>query len=172
MCGIVGIFDSQSDSQIDPATINRMLASIVHRGPDDAGIHVSGQVGLGTRRLKIIDLEGGHQPMTNEDNTVWVAFNGEIYNHSARRKELSRTGHHFRTRCDTEVIVHEWEQHGTDCVDWFDGQFGFAGWDSSSRTLMLARDRLGIKPLYYSWDGRRLVFSSEIKGLLFKSNQP
>ena len=166
MCGIVGIFDSQSDSQIDPATINRMLASIVHRGPDDAGIHVSGQVGLGTRRLKIIDLEGGHQPMTNEDNTVWVAFNGEIYNHGNRRKELSKTGHHFKTRCDTEVIVHEWEQHGTDCVDWLDGQFGFAVWDSSSRTLMLARDRLGIKPLYYSWDGRRLVFSSEIKGLL------
>ena len=104
--------------------------------------------------------------MSNEDGSAWVAFNGEIYNHAARRRELSRNGHEFRTRCDTEVIVHEWEEHGEQCVDWLDGQFGFAVWDAPSRTLMLARDRLGIKPLYYSWDGSRLVFGSEIKGIL------
>jgi len=166
MCGIVGVVDSRPESRVDPAVISRMLKSIVHRGPDESGTYDGGRVGLGTRRLKIIDLQGGRQPMSNEDNTVWVAFNGEIYNHAIRRQELGKTGHQFRTRCDTEVIVHEWEEHGEQCVDWLDGQFGFALWDSTSQTLMLARDRLGIKPLYYSWDGTRLVFSSEIKGLL------
>ena len=166
MCGIVGILDTRPDGEVDPAVIEQMLESIVHRGPDDAGIYAGGSVGLGTRRLKIIDLEGGHQPLSNEDGSAWVAFNGEIYNHEARRTALARSGHQFRTRCDTEVIVHEWEEHGEQCVDWLDGQFGFAIWDVRSRTLMLARDRLGIKPLYYSWDGRRLVFSSEIKGVL------
>ena len=166
MCGIVGILDTRPDGEVDPAVIERMLDSIVHRGPDDAGTHVGTQVGLGTRRLKIIDLEGGHQPLSNEDGSAWVAFNGEIYNHEARRTALARSGHQFRTRCDTEVIVHEWEEHGEKCVDWLDGQFGFAIWDAPKRTLMLARDRLGIKPLYYSWDGTRLIFSSEIKGVL------
>ena len=166
MCGIVGILDTRPDGEVDPSIIERMLESIVHRGPDDAGTYTTGQVGLGTRRLKIIDLEGGHQPLSNEDGSAWVAFNGEIYNHEARRTALARSGHHFRTRCDTEVIIHEWEAHGEQCVDWLDGQFGFAIWDAPSHTLMLARDRLGIKPLYYSWDGTRLVFSSEIKGVL------
>ena len=166
MCGIVGIVDTRPNGEVDPAVIERMLESIVHRGPDDAGTYSGGPVGLGTRRLKIIDLEGGHQPLSNEDGSAWVAFNGEIYNHEARRTALARSGHQFRTRCDTEVIVHEWEEHGEKCVDWLDGQFGFAIWDVSSRTLMLVRDRLGIKPLYYSWDGTRLVFSSEIKGVL------
>ena len=166
MCGIVGVLDTRPDAEVDRSVVERMLGSIVHRGPDDAGIHASGPLGFGTRRLKIIDLEGGHQPMSNEDGSAWVAFNGEIYNHAARRRELSRNGHEFRTRCDTEVIVHEWEEHGEQCVDWLDGQFGFAVWDAPSRTLMLARDRLGIKPLYYSWDGSRLVFGSEIKGIL------
>ena len=166
MCGIVGVLDSRPDRAVDEAIIGRMLDSIVHRGPDDAGTYHGGRIGLGTRRLKIIDLDGGHQPLSNEDGTVWVAFNGEIFNHAERRRELSRKGHQFRTQCDTEVIVHEWEEHGEQCVDWLDGQFGFALWDTTSQTLMLARDRLGIKPLYYSWDGTRLVFSSEIKGVL------
>ena len=166
MCGIVGVLDIRRDRPIDEVVIDRMLESIVHRGPDDAGTYHGGQVGLGTRRLKIIDLAGGHQPLSNEDGTVWVAFNGEIFNHADRRRELSRKGHEFRTRCDTEVIVHEWEEHGERCVEWLDGQFAFALWDSTSQTLMLARDRLGIKPLYYSWDGARLVFGSEIKGIL------
>ena len=166
MCGIVGVLDTRPDHVVEPAIIERMLDTITHRGPDDAGIYTSGQVGLGTRRLKIIDLDGGHQPLANEDDTAWVAFNGEIYNHNARRVALAASGHHFKTRCDTEVIVHEWEEHGERCVDWLDGQFGLAVWDTKSRTLLLARDRLGIKPIYYSWDGTRLVFCSEIKGLL------
>lgn len=172
MCGIVGILDTRPDAEVDPAVIESMLEAIVHRGPDDAGTYVDGPVGLGTRRLKIIDLEGGHQPLSNEDGSAWVAFNGEIFNHADRRTELATHGHQFRTRCDTEVIVHEWEEHGEGCVDWLDGQFGFAVWDAPTRTLMLARDRLGIKPLYYSWDGTRLVFSSEIKGVLASNLVP
>ncbi len=166
MCGIVGVLDTRPDAEIHPSVIERMLGAIVHRGPDDAGVSALGPVGLGTRRLQIVDLTGGHQPMSNEDNSVWVAFNGEIYNHKTRRRQLGEQGHQFRTQCDTEVIVHEWEEHGPNCVDWLDGQFGFAVWDQSAQTLMLARDRLGIKPLYYHWNGSRLVFSSEIKGIL------
>ncbi len=166
MCGIVGVLDTRPEGRVAPAVISRMLDSIVHRGPDEAGQYDGGQVGLGTRRLKIIDLEGGHQPMANEDESTWVAFNGEIFNHTVRRRGLTERGHRFRTRCDTEVVVHTWEECRERCVEEFDGQFGFAVWDSTSRTLMLARDRLGIKPLYYSWDGQRLVFSSEIKGVL------
>lgn len=166
MCGIVGVLDTRADREIAPSTIDRMLEAITHRGPDDSGTYVHGQVGLGTRRLKIIDLAGGHQPISNEDGSAWVAFNGEIYNHNQRRAELTARGHQFSTRCDTEVIVHEWEEQGASCVERLEGQFGFAVWDTTSRTLLLARDRLGIKPLYYYWDGVQLVFSSEIKGLL------
>ena len=166
MCGIVGILDTRPDASVDATVIDRMLESIVHRGPDDAGTYLGGGVGLGTRRLKIIDLDGGHQPMSNEDGSAWVAFNGEIFNHASRRAELQKKGHEFRTRCDTEVIIHEWEEHGERCVDYLDGQFGLAVWDTPTRTLLVARDRLGIKPLYYSWDGARLVFSSELKAML------
>ena len=166
MCGIVGVLDSRPDARVPPATISRMLDAITHRGPDDSGLYDGGQVGLGTRRLKIIDLYGGHQPMSNEDGSAWVVFNGEIFNHATRRQELTACGHRFQSRCDTEVIVHAWEERRADCVHDLDGQFSFAIWDKTTRTLMLARDRLGIKPLYYSWDGQRLVFGSEIKGLL------
>ena len=166
MCGIAGILDTAPDARVEAATVRRMLAEIEHRGPDDEGLHDAGPLVFGTRRLKIIDLAGGHQPLSNEDATVWVAFNGEIFNHDARRAVLSRGGHAFRTRCDTEVIVHEWEEHGVDCVDYLHGQFGLALWDKKTRTLMLARDRLGIKPIYYAWNGTRLVFSSEIKAIL------
>lgn len=166
MCGIAGMLDTAPEGRVEAGEVRRMLASIRHRGPDDEGLHDSGGLVFGTRRLKIIDLAGGHQPLSNEDETVWVAFNGEIFNHGTRREALSRGGHAFRTRCDTEVIVHEWEEHGADCVEHLHGQFGFALWDEKKRTLMLARDRLGIKPLYYAWNGRRLVFSSEIKAIL------
>ena len=166
MCGVAGLLDTRLDAHVDSDVVSRMVDAIVHRGPDDSGIYNGGQLALGTRRLKIIDLDGGHQPMSNEDDTVWVTFNGEIYNHAARRRELIAKGHHFNSRCDTEVIVHEWEQHGNRCVDQLEGQFAFAVWDARSRTLMLARDRLGIKPLYYHWEGTRLIFSSEIKALL------
>ena len=166
MCGIVGVLDTRPEAQVGSDVVTRMLATIVHRGPDDDGVHDGGQLAFGTRRLKIIDLAGGHQPLSNEDGTVWVAFNGEIFNHAARRVQLTEQGHQFQTRCDTEVIVHEWEEHGSGCVDWLEGQFGFAIWDQTTRTLMVARDRLGIKPVYYSWDGTRLVFASEIKAIL------
>ena len=166
MCGIAGVFDTAPDTRTEVADVRRMLGCIAHRGPDDEGLYDGGSIVFGTRRLKIIDLAGGHQPMSNEDGSVWVAFNGEIFNHGHRRDALRRLGHDFRTRCDTEVIVHEWEEHGVDCVDHLHGQFGFAVWDRDSRTLMLARDRLGIKPLYYAWSGTRLVFASEIKAIL------
>ena len=166
MCGIVGVLETRPDVDVGSDLVPRMLQTITHRGPDDEGVHDGGQLAFGTRRLKIIDLAGGHQPLSNEDGTVWVAFNGEIYNHAARREALTAAGHRFATRCDTEVIVHEWEEHGERCVDWLDGQFGFAVWDATTRTLMIARDRLGIKPIYYSWDGSRLVFASEVKAVL------
>jgi len=166
MCGIAGMFHTDPDVRVDTGDVRRMLASIEHRGPDDEGVHDAGSLVFGTRRLKIIDLAGGHQPLSNEDGTVWVAFNGEIFNHAVRRESLLANGHSFRTRCDTEVIVHEWEERGADCVDNLHGQFGFAVWDDKTRTLMLARDRLGIKPIYYAWNGTRLVFSSEIKAIL------
>ncbi len=166
MCGIAGILDTTPQARVQADSVRRMLASIEHRGPDDEGLHDAGSLVFGTRRLKIIDRAGGHQPLSNEDGAVWVAFNGEIFNHEVRRDVLSRDGHVFRTRCDTEVIVHEWEEHGADCVDNLHGQFGFAVWDGRTRTLMLARDRLGIKPIYYAWNGTRLVFASEIKAIL------
>jgi asparagine synthase (glutamine-hydrolysing) len=166
MCGIAGILETDPQARVEAASVRRMLAAIEHRGPDDEGLHDAGPLVFGTRRLQIIDLAGGHQPLSNEDGKVWVAFNGEIFNHEVRRDALSRRGHAFRTRCDTEVIVHEWEERGVDCVDNLHGQFGFAVWDERTRTLMLARDRLGIKPIYYAWNGTRLVFASEIKAIL------
>jgi asparagine synthase (glutamine-hydrolysing) len=166
MCGIAGVLDTRPDGKTSGDLVMRMLHAIAHRGPDDSGVFVGEQVALGSRRLKIIDLDGGRQPMSNEDDTVWVVYNGEIFEHAALRRELTARGHRFRTRCDTEVIVHAWEEYGPQSVEHLDGQFSFAVWDTRSETLMLARDRLGIKPLYYSWDGSRLVFGSEIKAVL------
>ena len=166
MCGIAGLVDARPAARADPDLVRRMLQTIVHRGPDDSGLHEGGRAVIGARRLKIIDLAGGHQPIGNEDGTVWVAYNGEIYNHAAIRHELERLGHRFATRCDTEVIVHAWEEYGDRFVDRFQGMFAFALWDGRANRLVLVRDRLGIKPLYYAWDGSRLVFGSEIKALL------
>ncbi len=166
MCGIAGLFDTRAEGRADGETLSRMLDTIVHRGPDDVGSHVGGPMAFGTRRLKIIDLEGGHQPMANEEGTLWVAYNGEIYNHATLRRELEQAGHRFRTRCDTEVIVHAWEEFGPAAADRFEGQFAFAVWDAAAQSLTLVRDRLGIKPVYYHWDGTRLVFGSEIKAIL------
>jgi asparagine synthase (glutamine-hydrolysing) len=143
-----------------------MCRTIVHRGPDDEGIFVDGTVGLGMRRLSIIDVTGGHQPIQNEDGTVRVVFNGEIYNYRTLRSELQRDGHQFRTQTDTEVIVHAYEEDGVDCVKRFNGIFAFALWDASSRRLLIARDRMGVKPLYYARTAAGLFFSSEIKALL------
>jgi len=167
MCGICGIFLLDPEAEVDRAVLERMNRTMVHRGPDDEGYHVSGAVGLAMRRLSIIDLEGGHQPITNEDQSLWIVFNGEIYNYPELRSELLSKGHRFRTRSDTEVILHLYEEIGEDCVTRLNGMFGFAIWDSKHRRVFLARDRLGIKPLFYSYEqGRRLAFGSEIKSLL------
>jgi asparagine synthase (glutamine-hydrolysing) len=165
MCGICGIFD-RSGKSIDPELLDKMTAIIRHRGPDGDGRLVDGQVGLGHRRLSIIDVGGGAQPIGNEDGSLQIVFNGEIYNFVELRKELEAAGHRFKTQSDTEVIVHAFEQWGKDCVKRFNGMFAFALWDSRRRELFLARDHLGIKPLYYIELGDRVLFASEIKALL------
>ena len=136
---------------------------MVHRGPDDEGIYVEGRVGLGMRRLSIIDLATGHQPISNEDGTIWIVFNGEIYNHAALRERLIASGHRFRTQCDTETIVHLYEQYGHECLRHLRGMFAFAIWDSRTRRLFAARDRMGIKPLYYRHTAELFLFGSEIR---------
>jgi len=165
MCGIAGIADS-APSAVDQPTIHRMCQTIVHRGPDDEGILVKGGVGLGMRRLSIIDLPGGHQPVFNEDRSVWIVFNGEIYNFPELRRELESRGHRFYTHTDTEVIVHLYEDYGAECVQKLRGMFAFALYDERQRRLLLARDRLGKKPLHYALVNGRLLFGSEIKAIL------
>jgi asparagine synthase (glutamine-hydrolysing) len=167
MCGLVAIFDTRGQRPIDPALLKAMNDALTHRGPDDEGFYEDAGVGLGHRRLSIIDLASGHQPLFNEDRTVAVVYNGEIYNFTELMAELRDRGHCFRTRCDTEVIVHAWEEWGARCVEKFRGMFAFALYDAKAQQLFLGRDRLGIKPLYYARvpDGRVLV-ASELKALL------
>jgi asparagine synthase (glutamine-hydrolysing) len=165
MCGICGIFD-RSGKSVDVKLLEEMTAIIRHRGPDGEGRLVDGPVGLGHRRLSIIDVGGGAQPIGNEDGSLQIVFNGEIYNFIELRKELEKFGHRFKTLSDTEVIVHAFEQWGKDCVKRFNGMFAFALWDTRRRELFLARDHLGIKPLYYVELGGRILFGSEIKALL------
>src|SRR5450631_378820 len=166
VCGIAGIVRTQPGSFVESVSIHTMCDTIFHRGPDDEGIYTKGNVGLGMRRLSIIDLEGGHQPVHNEDETVWVVFNGEIFNFPQLRKDLESRGHQFYTHTDTEVIVHLYEEMGADCVKKLRGMFAIALYDESRKSLLLARDRLGKKPLYYAqWEGR-LYFGSEIKTIL------
>lgn len=167
MCAIVGLFDMQGMSEPDHGLLERMNSSMRHRGPDGAGSHHEPGLGLAHRRLSVIDLSAGHQPMYNEDHSVVLVYNGEIYNFQALARELQQYGHVFRTHCDTEVIVHAWEQWGRRCVERFRGMFAFALWDRNAHTLFLARDRLGVKPLYYAaLDHGQLVFASELKALL------
>ena len=166
MCGICGIVNFNGSDPVDRVTIERMTESLAHRGPDDAGYFVEGQVGLGHRRLSIIDLSGGGQPIFNEDQSAAIVFNGEIYNYRDLADELKTAGHTFRTRSDTETILHAYEEYGDDCVQQLRGMFGFAIWDGAKRRLLLARDRLGVKPVYYYRDDRFLAFASEIKSLL------
>lgn len=165
MCGICGIYDSNRDRPIGCAVLKRMSDQINHRGPDDDGFHTEPGVGLAHRRLSIIDVAGGHQPLANEDETIWIVFNGEIYNFEELNRRYLSSGHRFRTRSDTETIVHLYEELGDDCVAELRGMFAFALWDARRQRLLLARDRIGKKPLFYSWDGRRLLFGSEIKAL-------
>ena len=166
MCGIVGIFDTQTQRDIDQELLVRMNQTQFHRGPDEGGLHTEPGLGLGHRRLSIIDLASGQQPLFNEDHSVIVVFNGEIYNFPELMKELTELGHVFRTHCDTEVIVHAWEQWGENCVERFRGMFAFGLWDRRKRTLFLARDRMGVKPLFYALlDSGHLIFGSELKVL-------
>lgn len=166
MCGIAGMVQTRADGSLHPEVIHRMCEAIVHRGPDDEGIFVKNGVGLGMRRLSIIDLSGGHQPVFNEDHTVWVVFNGEIYNFPELRAELEKRGHRFYTHTDTEVIVHLYEDLGADCVQKLRGMFAFALYDERRAKLLVARDRFGKKPLHYAFAGNQFLFGSEIKSLL------
>ena len=166
MCGIAGIFNHRDLKPVDPVLLKRMADAIVHRGPDDEGYLTSGPVGLAHRRLSIIDVKGGHQPMSNEDDSIWIVFNGEIYNHGELRPILEAKGHRYKSDCDTETILHAYEEYGDDCVSHLRGMFAFAIWDRPRQQLLLARDRVGIKPLYYSLDDGRVMFGSEIKALL------
>ena len=166
MCGICGIFFRDRRRRIDPEKLAAMNQRIRHRGPDDEGFFVEDNVGLAMRRLSIIDIRTGHQPLSNESGDVWIVYNGEIYNHQALREQLEAKGHRYRTRSDTETIVHLYEEYGQDCVRHLRGMFALAIWDRRNRRLFCARDRLGIKPFYYRWDGASFVFGSEIKAIL------
>ncbi|MGE3818747.1 MAG: asparagine synthase (glutamine-hydrolyzing) [Isosphaeraceae bacterium] len=166
MCGIVGAAWTESGRPLEDGSLAAMTGRIAHRGPDDSGSYRDPHVALGFRRLSILDLEGGHQPLSNEDGTVWVVFNGEIYNHQTLRHRLEARGHDLRTRSDTEVLVHLYEDEGVGMFSLLRGMFALAIWDAPRRTLVLARDRLGQKPLIYRHTGDRLVFASELKALL------
>ncbi len=166
MCGIHGVVDLQSKSAIDPAWLRAMGNVTAHRGPDDHGEYSDGSLGIGMRRLSIIDLAGGHQPLTNADGSLVLVCNGEIYNFRELRRTLQDRGSHFKTGSDSEVILHAYAQYGDDFLRHIDGMFGFALWDRTRKKLMIARDRVGIKPLYYYCDGRWLAFASELKALI------
>lgn len=173
MCGITGIFDTREASDIPRALLHRMNETQFHRGPDEGGLHLEPGVGLGHRRLSIIDLSTGQQPLCNEDGSVVVVFNGEIYNFQALVPELEALGHVFRTHSDTEVIVHAWEAWGEACVERFRGMFAFALWDRKTETLFVARDRFGVKPLYYAFlDDGEFIFGSELKSLMAHPQLP
>lgn len=165
MCGISGVWEL-SGNRVDKDVLVRMTDALIHRGPDERGIYLGDHVGLGHRRLSIIDLSGGKQPLCNEDGTIWVVFNGEIYNFQELAEILKVKGHVFKTRSDTEVIVHAYEEWGEDCIERFRGMFAFALWNSNQREMFLGRDRLGKKPLYYYQDQDKFLFSSEVKSIL------
>ena len=165
MCGIAGQFNLLG-GPVDRDLIRRMSELLVHRGPDGDGIHIDGSIGLAHRRLAIIDLsDEGRQPMTNEDETLWLVFNGEIYNYRELMEELISYGHRFWSRTDSEVILHAYEEWGRDCLQRFNGMWAFALWDSQKEELFCARDRLGVKPFYYARTGDSFLFASEIKAL-------
>jgi len=171
MCGICGVFDFKGQP-VQKDLVGRMSDAIRHRGPDGEGLYICDQVGLGHRRLSIIDLQGGNQPITNEDHSLSIIFNGEIYNFVELREELGKNGHIFKTRSDTEVILHGYEQWGTDCLNHLNGIFAFAIWDQVQKRLFIGRDHIGVKPVYYVVVGNRFLFASEIKALLQDTECP
>jgi asparagine synthase (glutamine-hydrolysing) len=172
MCGIAGIVRLDGTIGVDETRLKRMRDVIRHRGPDGEGLWIDGPVGLAHRRLSIVDVAAGQQPMSNEDDSAWIVYNGEVYNHAELRPGLEARGHTYRTRSDTETILHLWEDLGERCVERLQGMFAFAIWDRGRDELCLARDRLGIKPLYYMIDGDELLFASEIKAILAVTAQP
>src|SRR5216110_295446 len=170
MCGICGQLNFVGNEPVELETIRRMTGTIAHRGPDDEGYLFSGSLGFGFRRLSIIDLAGGHQPMSDAEETVWVILNGEIYNLKELRAELEQRGHHFRTRSDTEVIVHGYKEWGSDVFNHLNGMFGVAIWDAKKERLIVARDAMGIKLIYYRIANGQLTFGSEIRAILAGEN--
>src|SRR6267143_2389654 len=166
MCGICGQYNFVRNESVEPDTVRRMTESIRHRGPDDEGYFFDGPVGLGFRRLSIIDLAGGHQPMSDAEESVWVILNGEIYNFKELRAELEKRGYQFRTNSDTEVIIHGYKEWGTQVFDHLNGMFGLAIWDVKNRRLVVARDAMGIKLIYYRIENGQLTFGSEIRAVL------
>jgi len=166
MCGICGVFNFDRERIVNREVLECMNRQIVHRGPDDAGFYLDNNVGLAMRRLSIVDLRTGHQPISNEENNVWIVYNGEIYNHDELRKSLEEKGHRYRTRSDTETIIHLYEEHGNECVKYLRGMFAFVIWDARHRCIFAARDRLGIKPFYYQITRESFLFASEIKAIL------
>src|SRR3954447_22034646 len=166
MCGICGVVNlSPTAEPVEAATLGAMADTLRHRGPDSDGFYVQPDIGLGFRRLSIVDLFTGDQPMANEDESLWLVFNGEIYNHADHRPGLEARGHRFRSRCDAEVILHLYEEYGADCLHHLRGMYAFAVWDTRKRQLLLARDRIGVKPLYLARTPDALIFGSEIKAL-------
>ncbi|MBN2010069.1 asparagine synthase (glutamine-hydrolyzing) [candidate division KSB1 bacterium] len=172
MCGITGKIFIDINHQVDPHLIREMTSTLTHRGPDDAGMFVRENMGIGMQRLSIIDVTAGHQPMFNEDRSKVIVFNGEIYNYRSIKNDLVKRGHHFTSNSDTEVIIHSYEEFGVDCLQHFNGMFAFAIFDVTDNSLFIARDRLGIKPLYYYLDSERLLFGSEIKAILADPSIP
>jgi asparagine synthase (glutamine-hydrolysing) len=166
MCGICGIFHTDPTQRVERAALAEMNNRIVHRGPDDDGFYTDRNLGVAMRRLSIIDIRTGHQPISNEDENFWIVYNGELYNHRELRKDLEACGHRYRTQSDTETILHLFEEYGRDCVKHLRGMFAFAIWDRRRRKLFVTRDRLGIKPLYFRYDGKTFLFGSEIKAIL------
>jgi len=166
MCGICGIYNYNLDTPVESDLLKKMADVMSHRGPDDQGIFIDRNIGLGHSRLSIIDVTGGHQPLSNEDGSIWLVSNSEIYNFHELKIELQKKGHVFKTKTDTEVVVHAYEEYGKECVTKFNGMFAFAIWNKNEERLFLARDRLGIKPLYYYFNGHKFIFASEIKSIL------
>ena len=166
MCGFAGIASASVNEKIDKRIVHKMSELLYHRGPDDSGFYFDSGIGIGHRRLSIIDVSGGNQPLSNEDRSVWVSFNGEIYNFQELKNRLISLGHQFKTNCDTEVIVHSYEEWGLESFSFFNGMFAFALWDCNKRCLLLVRDRLGVKPLYWAKLNNKLLFSSEVKSIL------
>ncbi|MCG8580247.1 MAG: asparagine synthase (glutamine-hydrolyzing), partial [Bacteroidales bacterium] len=166
MCGIVGFINDELNVGQKELVLNRMLTRIKHRGPDETGLYITPACSMGNVRLSIVDLSSGQQPLCNHDESLWIAYNGEVYNHVELKAQLEKKGHQFKTNCDTEVVLHMYEEYGPDCLLQLNGQFAFSIWDEKRQSLFLARDRFGIRPLFYTQKNNQLVYASEVKCLM------